>query len=68
MNGLTAKPGNNVIDGSWKIDGDEIPYVGDSETYTATFVPEHPEYYQTLTAPVKLMIEKAEVSAETLKI
>lgn len=62
VNGLTAKLGNNVIDGSWKIDGDEIPYVCDSETYTATFVPEHPEYYQTLTAPVKLAIEKAEVS------
>ena len=63
VNGLTAKLGNNVIDGSWKIDGDEIPYVGDSETYTATFVPEHPEYYQPLTASVKLAIEKAEVSA-----
>ena len=63
VNGLTAKLGNNVIDGSWKIDGDEIPYVGDSETYTATFVPEHPEYYQTLTASVKLAIEKAKVSA-----
>lgn len=63
VNGLTAKLGNNVIDGSWKIDGDEIPYVGDSETYTATFVPEHPEYYQPLTASVKLEIEKAEVSA-----
>ena len=62
VNGLTAKLGNNVIDGSWKIDGDEIPYVGDSETYTATFVPEHPEYYQPLTAPVKLAIEKAGVS------
>lgn len=57
VNGLTAKLGNNVIDGSWKIDGDEIPYVSDSETYTATFVPEHPEYYQTLTASVKLMIQ-----------
>ena len=60
VNGLTAKLGNNVIDGSWKIDGDEIPYVGDSETYTATFIPtEHPEYYQTLTAQVKLEISKA---------
>lgn len=59
VNGLTAKLGNNVIDGSWKIDGDEIPYVSDSETYTATFVPEHPEYYQTLTASVKLMIQPA---------
>lgn len=59
VNGLTAKLGNNVIDGSWKIDGDEIPYVSDSETYTATFVPEHPEYYQTLTAQVKLMIQPA---------
>ena len=37
-----------------------IPYVGDSETYTATFIPtEHPEYYQTLTAQVKLEISKA---------
>lgn len=59
VNGLTAKLGNNVIDGSWKIDGDEIPYVSDSETYTAIFVPEHPEYYQTLTAQVKLMIQPA---------
>ena len=59
VNGLTAKLGNNVIDGSWKIDRDEIPYVSDSETYTATFVPEHPEYYQTLTAQVKLMIQPA---------
>lgn len=60
VNGLTAKLGNNVIDGSWKIDGDKVPYVGDSETYTATFIPtEHPEYYQTLTAQVKLEISKA---------
>ena len=61
--GLTAKLGTAIIGGTWRIDGDEIPYVGDSETYTATFVPEHPEYYQTLTAPVKLAIEKAKVSA-----
>lgn len=60
VNGLTAKLGNNVIDGSWKIDGDKVPYVGDSETYTATFIPkEYPEYYQTLTAQVKLEISKA---------
>lgn len=60
VNGLTAKLGNNVIDGSWKIDGDEIPYVSDSEIYTATFIPkEHPEYYQTLTAQVRLEISKA---------
>lgn len=57
VNGLTAKLGNNVIDGSWKIDGDEIPYVSDSETYTATFIPKYPEYYQSLTKPVKLMIQ-----------
>ena len=62
VTGLTAKLGTEIIGGTWRIDGDEIPYVGDSETYTATFVPEHPEYYQTLTAPVKLAIEKAEVS------
>ena len=30
------------------------------KTYTATFIPtEHPEYYQTLTAQVKLEISKA---------
>lgn len=69
VNGLTAKLGNNVIDGSWKIDGDEIPYVSDSETYTATFVPEHPEYYQSLTASVKLMIQPASAwNLEDLKL
>lgn len=65
VTGLTAKLGTETIDGTWQIqsDDDKVPYVGDSETYTATFIPkEHPEYYQTLTAPVKLAIEKAEVS------
>lgn len=63
---LTAKLGTEPIDGTWQIqsDDDKVPYVGDSETYTATFIPtEHPEYYQPLTAPVKLAIEKAKVSA-----
>lgn len=64
VNGLTAKLGNNVIDGTWQIIGDEIPCVGDDGTYTATFTPaQHPEYYQPFTAPVKLAIEKAKVSA-----
>ena len=60
--GLTAKLGTETIDGTWQIqsDDDKVPYVGDSETYTATFIPkEHPEYYQTLTAQVKLEISKA---------
>ena len=59
---LTAKLGTEPIDGTWQIqsDDDKVPYVGDSETYTATFIPtEHPEYYQTLTAQVKLMIQPA---------
>lgn len=59
---LTAKLGTGTIDGTWQIqsDDDKVPYVGDSETYTATFIPkEHPEYYQTLTAQVKLEISKA---------
>lgn len=61
---LTAKLGTETIDGTWRIDGDEVPCVGDDGTYTATFTPvQHPEYYQPLTAPVKLAIEKAEVSA-----
>ena len=59
---LTAKLGTEPIDGTWQIqsDDDKVPYVGDSETYTATFIPtEHLEYYQTLTAQVKLEISKA---------
>ena len=65
VTGLTAKLGTDTIDGTWQIqsDDDKVPYVGDSEIYTATFIPEHPEYYQPLTASVKLEIEKAEVSA-----
>lgn len=60
VTGLTAKLGTGTINGTWQIDGDKVPYVGDSETYTATFIPtEHPEYYQTLTAQVKLEISKA---------
>lgn len=60
--GLTAKLETKTIDGTWQIqsDDDKVPYVGDSETYTATFIPkEHPEYYQTLTAQVRLEISKA---------
>lgn len=56
---LTAKLGSETIDGTWQIqsDDDKVPYVGDSETYTATFIPKYPEYYQSLTKPVKLMIQ-----------
>ncbi len=64
VTGLTAKLGTEIIGGTWRIDGDEVPCVGDDGTYTATFTPaQHPEYYQPLTALVKLEIEKAEVSA-----
>lgn len=64
VTGLSAKLGSETIDGTWRIDGDKVPCVGDDGTYTATFTPaQHPEYYQPLTAPVKLAIEKAEVSA-----
>lgn len=69
---LTAKLGTEPIDGTWQIqsDDDKVPYVGDSETYTATFIPtEHPEYYQTLTAQVKLMIQPAPAwNLENLKL
>lgn len=64
VTGLSAKLGSETIDGTWQIIGDEVPCVGDDGTYTATFTPaQHPEYYKPLTAPVKLEIEKAEVSA-----
>lgn len=59
VTGLTAKLGSETINGTWQIqsDDDKVPYVGDSETYTATFIPKYPEYYQSLTKPVKLMIQ-----------
>ena len=58
--GLTAKLGTEIIGGTWRIDGDEVPCVGDDGTYTATFTPaQHPEYYQTLAAQVRLEISKA---------
>lgn len=64
VTGLSAKLESETIDGTWQIIGDEVPNVGDDGTYTATFTPaQHPEYYQPLTASVKLAIEKAEVSA-----
>ena len=60
VTGLTAKLGSETIDGTWRIDGDKVPCVGDNETYTAMFIPkEHPEYYLTLTAQVTLEISKA---------
>ena len=60
VNGLSANLESETIDGTWQIIGDEVPCVGDDGTYTATFIPkEHPEYYQTLMAQVKLEISKA---------
>lgn len=61
VTGLAAKLGSETIDGTWQIqsDDDKVPYVGDSETYTATFIPEHPECYQPLMAQVTLKIDKA---------
>ena len=68
VTGLTAKLGTEIIGGTWRIDGDEVPCVGDDGTYTATFTPaQHPEYYQPLTALVKLEIEKAEVSTISMQ-
>lgn len=58
---LEAWLGDERIDGTWQIDGDEIPCVGDDGIYTATFTPaQHPEYYQPLTAQVELKIDEAE--------
>ena len=71
VTGLTAKLGSETIDGTWQIqsDDDKVPYVGDSETYTATFIPKYPEYYQSLTKPVKLMIQPASAwNLEDLKL
>ena len=70
VTGLSAKLESETIDGTWQIIGDEVPYVGDDGTYTATFTPaQHPEYYQPLTASVKLMIQPASAwNLEDLKL
>ena len=71
VTGLSAKLGSETIDGTWQIqsDDDKVPYVGDSETYTATFIPKYPEYYQSLTKPVKLRIQPASAwNLEDLKL
>lgn len=39
VTGLSAKLESETIDGTWQIIGDEVPYVGDDGTYTATFTP-----------------------------
>lgn len=69
VTGLTAKLGTEIIDGNWQIIGDEVPCVGDDGTYTATFIPKYPEYYQSLTASVKLRIQPASAwNLEDLKL
>ena len=39
VSGLTAKMGEQTVDGTWHLTGDAVPNVGDTKTYTATFTP-----------------------------
>ena len=40
VSGLTAKMGEQTVDGTWHLTGDAVPNVGDTKTYTATFTPQ----------------------------
>ena len=59
VTGLSAKLGSETIDGTWQIQSDDDFFndTATTEIYTATFIPKYPEYYQSLTKPVKLMIQ-----------
>lgn len=63
VSGLTVKFGENEIEGSWKITGagsDEVPNVGDSAKYTATFTPnDGKDNFEPLTEDVTVIITKA---------
>lgn len=64
VTGLTAKLDNTVVAGSWLLDDNTLPPVGNGQHYTATFkAAEGAENYQPLTAPVSLSISKAQLSA-----
>lgn len=66
VSGLTAKLGEKTIEGTWAITGagsDEVPNVGDTEKYTATFTPTSGgDNFETLTADVSVSITKAPYS------
>ena len=66
VSGLTAKLGDTVVAGTWKLAGDTVPNVGDSGEYTATFTPDSGAgNYNPLTAKVKLNIAKANYTGMT---
>ena len=60
VSGLTAKLGETEIEGTWALSGSDVPNVGDTKKYTATFTPSaNAEWYNELTAEVSLDIAKA---------
>ena len=64
VSGLTVKLGEIETEGTWVLSGSDVPNVGDTTKYTATFIPsENPTYYNELTAEVSLDIAKADAPA-----
>ena len=60
VSGLTANLGTTEVEGDWSLSGDDIPNVGDTAKYIATFTPDvNQTYYNPLTAEVSLAIAKA---------
>ena len=67
VSGLTAKMGEQTVDGTWHLTGDAVPNVGDTKTYTATFTPQTDAgNYDPLTKDgIALSITKADAPDST---
>ena len=67
VSGLTAKMGEQTVDGTWHLAGAAVPNVGDTKTYTATFTPQTDAgNYDPLTKDgIALIITKADAPDST---
>lgn len=66
VSGLTALLNGTEVPGTWTLTGDDVPNVGDTESYTAIFTPgANAAYYKPLTAQVTLNITPAQYAAPT---
>ena len=67
VSGLTAKMGEQTVDGTWHLAGAAVPNVGDTKTYTATFTPQTDAgNYDPLTKDgIALSITKADAPDST---
>lgn len=63
VTGPSVTLNGNPVDGQWVLTGDTVPVVGDTGSYTATFIPNADgDNYEELTQRVVLDIAKAEAT------